>query len=96
MLLSAYCLLLTDSKRRDPIEEIWFLSGGLVEALAGSFSFRGNSAFGLRIYPGLAMGLQRILRALSACCGGGHPHHVDDLLPGGMERSGGGSDQSKL
>ncbi len=94
MLLSAYCLLPTDCKRRDHIEEIGFLSISLVEALTDSFSFRGHSPIDIRIYLGMALGLQRTLRTLSAFYSGGHPHHVDDLLPGGMERSGRGSYQS--
>ena len=96
MLLSAYCLLLTDSKRRDHIEEIGFLFGGLVGALAGSFSFRGNSASNLGIYPGLALGLWRTVQTVSACWDRGGPRHVDDVLPGRMERPGRGSYQSEL
>jgi hypothetical protein len=56
-LLSACCLLPTDCNRRDHIEEIAFLSIGLVEALADSFSFCGSSPSHLRIYVGMAPGL---------------------------------------
>jgi len=96
MLLSAYCLLLTDSKRRDHIEEIGFLFGGLVEALADPFSLRGNSASDLRIHRGLALGLRRTIHTLSDFRDRGRSHHVDDVLLGRMERPGRGSDQSKL
>ena len=57
MLLFACCLLPTGCVRRDHIEEIALLYSGLVEALADSFSFCGNSPSHLRIYVGMAPGL---------------------------------------
>ena len=83
-------------KRGVRIEEMGSLLRGLVEALASSFSFCGNSPFDLRVYLGLAVGVQGPFGALSAFDNGGHPYHVDDLLYGRMERSGGGSHQSRV
>jgi len=83
-------------QRRDHIEEVGLLFDCLVETLTGSFSFRGDFAFDLRLCLSMALGLQRPFRSLCVFNHGSHSHHVDDLLFRGVERSGRRSDQSKI
>jgi len=82
MLLSAYCLLPTDCKRRDHIEEVGLLFDCLVETFSSSFPLSRDPADDLRICPGLAMGLHRTDQTLPALVNGNHFDHVDDLLFG--------------
>ena len=80
MLLTAYCLLPTDFQGRDCLGEVGILFDGMVETLSGSLSFGGDSSLGLGICPGLAVGLQGTLGALSSFLGSRYSHHVDVLL----------------
>ena len=67
-----------------------------METFQDSFSFSGDSAPNFRICTGMAMGLQRTVGTLPVFIDGRHSHHVDELLPGRMERSGRRSPQRKF
>ena len=95
-LLPTNYFMLSLFKRRDNIGEVGPLFNGLVETLKSPISFHWNPSTHLRICVSMAMGVQRTIRALCAFHPSGHSCHVDELLPGGMERSGRRSDQSKF
>jgi len=82
MLLTAYCLLLTDFQGRDTLGEVGILFDCLVEAFSSPLSFGWDSSVDLGIRVGVATGLQWPARALSSFIGGRHLDHVDGLLFG--------------